>query len=144
MELSSHYEGSTFKGRAAQEAATTSKHSSYSGPKRNFIFGDYYILHTLAHTKLLRVDKPMTVEQQIDGFIQGIQYTTTPNIVINLAGDQVARLSFDSYYYVVASRLELFLSLTHKITSTENRHVNEFNQKRTKNITNINKETNKR
>ena len=143
VELSSHFEGSTFKERVAQEAATTLKHASYSGPERNFTFWDYYTLYARAHSKLLRVDKLMTVEQQIDGFIQGIQYATTQSIVINLTGDQAARISFDSYYNAVASRLELSLSLTHNITSTENRHVNEVNQKRTKQFTNNNKETNK-
>ena len=86
----------------------------------------------------------MTVEQQIDGFIQGIQCTTAQSILINLAGDQAPRISFDSYYNAVASRLELSLSLTHKITSTKNRNVNEVNQKRTKQFSNNNKDTNKR
>ena len=144
MELSSHFEGSTFKERVAQKAATILKHASYSGPKRNFIFGDYYTLNARALTKLLRVDKPMTVEQQIDGFIQGVQCAIAQSIVINLVDDQAARLSFDSYYNAVESRLELSLSLTHTITFTENRHVNEFNQKRTKQFTNNNKDTNKR
>ena len=85
----------------------------------------------------------MTVEQQIDGFVQGIQRATAQSIVINLAGDQAARISFDSYYNIVASRLELSLSLTHKITSTENRNFNEVNQKRTKQFSNNNKDTNK-
>ena len=77
----------------------------------------------------------MTVEQQIDGFIQGIQCVTAQIIVINLAGDQTAHISFDSYYNAVASRLELSLSWTHKTTSTENKHVNEVNQKRKKQFT---------
>ena len=144
MELSSHFEGSTFKERVTQEAATTLKHASYSGPKHNFTFVGYYTLHARAYTKLLRVDKHMTVEQQINGFIQSIQCATAQSIVINLAGDQADRISFDSYYNAVASRLELSLSLTHKITSTENRHVNEVNQKRTKQFTNNNNDTNKR
>ena len=71
VELSSHFEGSTFKEWVAQEAATTLKHASYSGPKRNFNFRYYCTLHTRAYAKLLRVDNPMTVEQQIDGFILG-------------------------------------------------------------------------
>ena len=144
VELSSNFEGSTFKEMVACKADTTSKHPSYSGPKRNFTFGDYYTLHAHDHAKLLRVDKSMTVEQQIDGFIQGIQCTTAQSILINLAGDQAARISFDSYYNAVASRLELSLSLTHKITSTKNRNVNEVNQKRTKQFSNNNKDTNKR
>ena len=60
----------------------------------------------LVYAKLLRVDKHMTVKQQIDGFIQGIQCATAQSIVINLAGDQAARLSFDSYYNDIVSRLE--------------------------------------
>ena len=52
----------------------------------------------------------MTVEQQIDGFIQDIQCATAQSIIINLAGDQATRISFDSYYNAVASRLELSLS----------------------------------
>ena len=144
VELSSHFEGSTFKERVAQEAATTLNHDSYSRPTPNFTFGDYYTLHARTHAKLLRVDKHMTVEQQIDGFIQGIQFATAQSILINLAGDQAARISFDSYYNDVASRLELYLSLTHKINSTENRNVNEVNQKRLKRFSNNNKDTNKR
>ena len=132
VELSIHFKGSTFKEWVAQEAATTLKHASYSGPKRNFTFGDYYSLHAGAHARLLRVNTPMTVEQQIDGFIQGMQCATAQSIVINLVRDQVARQSFDSYYNAVASRLELSLSLTNRVTSTENKNVNEFKQKRTK------------
>ena len=71
VELSSHFEGSTFKEWVAQEAVTSLKHASYSGPKRNFNFRYYCTLHTRAYAKLLRVDNPMTVEQQIDGFILG-------------------------------------------------------------------------
>ena len=144
VELSSHFEGSTFKERVTHEAATPLKHASYSGHKRNFAFGDYYSLHARAHAKLLRVDKPMTVEQQIDGFIQGIQCATTQSIVINLAGDQAARQSFDSYYNDVASRLELSLSLTIKGTSTENRNVNEFKKKRTKKLSSDSKHNTKK
>ena len=115
----------------AQEAATTLKHASYSGPKRNFTFEDYYSLRAGAHAKQIRVNKPMTVEQQIDGFIPDMQCATAQSIVINLAGNQAARKSFDNYYNDVTSRLELSLSLTNKVTSIENRHVNELKQKRT-------------
>ena len=110
VELSIHFEGSTFKARVIQEAVTTLKHNSYPGDKLNLTLRDYYTLHARAHAKLLRVDKPMIVEQQIDGFIQGIQCATAQIIVINLAGDQTAHISFDSYYNAVASRLELSLS----------------------------------
>ena len=125
-ELSLHFEGSTFKARVAQEAGTTLKTALYSGPKRNFSFGDYYSLHAGAHAKLSRANKPMTVEQQIDTFIQGMQCATVQSIVVNLAGDPTVRTSFDAYYNAVASRLELSMSLTHKSIPSENRNVNKM------------------
>ena len=123
-ELSLHFEGSTFKERVAQEAGTILKTAAYSGPKRNFNFGDYYSLHAGAHAKLTRANKPMTVEQQIDTFIQGMQCATVQSIVVNLAGDTTVRKSFDTYYNAVASRLELSMSLTHKGISSDSRNVN--------------------
>ena len=125
-ELSLHFEGSTFKARVAQEAGTTLKTALYSGPKRNFSFGDYYSLHAGTHAKLSRAEKPMTVEQKIDTFIQGMQCATVQSIVVNLAGDNTVRTSFDVYYNAVASRLELSMSLTHKGIPSENRNVNKM------------------
>ena len=68
----------------------------------------------------------MTVEQQIDTFIQGIQCATIQSIVVNLAGDVAARVSFETYYNALASRLELSLSLTQTSSNRETRNVNEF------------------
>ena len=110
----------------AQEAGNMLRSATYSGPRRNFSFSSYYDRHSQAHNKLLHARKPMTVEQQIDTFIQGIQCATTQSIVVNLAGDIAARISFETYYNAVASRLELSLSLTQTSSSHETRNVNEF------------------
>ena len=75
-ELCLHFEGSTYKEHVSQEAGTTLNNACYTGPKRNFTFGDYYILHAGARVKLLRASKTMSVEQQIDAFIQGMQCAT--------------------------------------------------------------------
>ena len=77
----------------------------------------------------------MTIEQQIDTFVQGIQCATAQSIVVNLAGDLTARASFESYYNAVASRLELSLSLTNTPSNRENRNVNEFSVRKRKNPT---------
>ena len=74
----------------------------------------------------------MSIEQQIDAFIQGINCATAQSIVVNLAGDPSVRTSFDTYYNAVASRLELSLSLTAKSTNRVERHVNETANKRRK------------
>ena len=66
----------------------------------------------------------MTVEQQINAFVQGIQCATTQSIVVNLAGDQTVRTSFDEYYNVVASKLELAMTFTGKSNSTITWNVN--------------------
>ncbi len=121
-----HYNGSTFHERVAQEAATMLQTASYSGPHRNFTFSSYYDRHSQAHTKLLQAKKPMTIEQQIDTFVQGIQCATAQSIVVNLAGDATARTSFETYYNAVASKLELSISLTHTPSNRENSNVNEF------------------
>ena len=76
--------------------------------------------------KLLQVRKHMTVEQQIDTFVQGIQCVTAQSIVVNLAGDPAIWTSFEVYYNAVASTLELLLPLTHTPTNRESRNVNEF------------------
>ena len=68
----------------------------------------------------------MTVEQQIDAFVQGIQCATTQSIVVNLAGDQTVRTSFDDYYNAVATRLELAMTLTGKTNNTVTRNVNQM------------------
>ena len=124
--LLNHFEGSTYRERVAQEAGNMLRSATYSGPRRNFSFSSYYDRHSQAHNKLLHARKPMTVEQQIDTFIQGIQCATTQSIVVNLAGDVAARISFETYYNAVASRLELSLSLTQTSTNRETRNVNEF------------------
>ena len=131
--LLKHFEGSTFRERVAQEAATMLRTASYSGPRRNFTFSSYYDRHSQAHTKLLQAKKPMTIEQQIDTFVQGIQCATAQSIVVNLAGDATARTSFETYYNAVASKLELSISLTHTPTNRENRNVNEFASGKRKN-----------
>ena len=127
-----HFEGSTYKERLAQEAGSILKNTSYSGPRRNFSFGDYYKRHALAHTKLESANKPMTTEQKIDTFVQGMQCSTAQNIVVNIAGIDTHRSTFDAYYNAVASKLELALSLTNKSTETETRNVNSVDQKKRK------------
>ena len=117
MTLLGHFEGSTYKERLAQEAANMICSVSYSGPRNNFTFGKYFDCHSKAHVKLDQANKPMSVEQQIDAFIQGINCATTQSIVVNLVGDPNVRTTFDTYYNAVASRLELALSLTAKPTN---------------------------
>ena len=70
----------------------------------------------------------MTVEQQIDAFVQGIQCSTTQSIVVNLAGNPAVRTSFDNYYNAVASRLELAMTLTGKGTTSVTRNVNQVSK----------------
>ena len=124
-DLLNHFEGSTFRERMAQEAANMLRSATYNGPKRHFTLGDYYARHSKAHVKLQKVGKPMTVEQQIDTFIQGIQCATAQSIIVNVAGDPTVRTSFDTYYNVVASRLELALSLSGKQPNSVSRNVNQ-------------------
>ena len=111
--------------RGSRSGYYIKKNAGYIGPRRNFTFGAYYTLHATAQCKLLRAGKPMSVEQQIDAFIQGMQCATAQSIVVNLSGDATIRTSFDSYYNAVASKLELSMSLTHKSTQGERRNVNE-------------------
>lgn len=127
--LLGHFEGSTFRERVAQEAGTMIRTASYSGPRRNFTFSSYYDKHSTAHLKLSQAGKPMSTEQQIDSFVAGIQCATAQQIVVNLAGDQTVRTSFETYYNAVASRLELSLSLTHMPTNRETRTVNQLKGK---------------
>ena len=131
--LLNHFEGSTFRERVAQDANNMLRSATYSGPRRSFSFSSYYDRHSQAHNKLRQAGKPMTVEQQIDTFVQGIQCATTQSIVVNLAGDIAARTSFESYYNAVASRLELSLSLTQTHSNRETRNVNEFASGKRKN-----------
>ena len=67
----------------------------------------------------------MTIEQKIDTSIQGIQSATTQSIIVNVAGDPTVRTSFDTYYNMVASRLELELSLSGKQFDSVQRNVNQ-------------------
>ena len=67
-ELVNHFEGDTYKHYSVQEAYPILKLASYTGPKNNLSFGDYYKLHRSACGKLLRASKPMTTEQNIDSF----------------------------------------------------------------------------
>ena len=98
----------------------------YSGPRHNFSFSSYYDHYSQAHMKLLQVRKHMTVEQQIDTFVQGFQCVTARSIVVNLAGDPAIWTAFEVYYNAVASTLELLLPLTHTPTNRESRNVNEL------------------
>ena len=125
LDLTSHFEGATFKERIAQEAGQAIRTAKCTGPKRNFTFGDYYSRHSQAHIKLLKAGKPMTIEQQIDAFVQGIQCATTQAIVVNLAGVQAVRTSFDVYYNAVASKLELAMTLTGKSNNNVTRNVSQ-------------------
>ena len=62
----------------------------------------------------------MTIEQQIDTFVQGIQCTTTQIVIVNLSGDPRLKTSFEAYYNTATSCLELSLSLTNTPTNSEN------------------------
>ena len=115
-DLLKHFEGSTFKECTGQEAANMLRNASYGGPRRNFTFGDYYSRHAKAHIMLQKVGKGMTIEQQIDTFVQGIQCAVAQSIIVNVADDPIVRSSFDTYYNVVASKLELLISLSNKPT----------------------------
>ena len=123
--LISHFEGATFMERMAKEAGQTIRTAVYTGPRHNFTSGDYYSRHSKAHIKLLKAGKPMTVEKQIDSFVQGIQCATMQSIVVNLAGDRTVRTSFDQYYNAVASRLELAMTLTGKSNHSVTRNANQ-------------------
>ena len=125
FDLVSHFEGATYKQRIAQEANSLLRNTTYSGPKKHFSFGDYYNRHSRAHVRLLAAGKPMTTEQQIDTFIQGVQCATTQSIIVSISGDPSVRTSFETYYNNVASRLELALSLTSKPSDSITRHVNQ-------------------
>ena len=75
-QLHHHFEGDRYKQRSSQEAGSILRSATYSGVRKNFMFGDYYKLHSNAHTKLLRAGKPMSIEQKIDSFIQRIECST--------------------------------------------------------------------
>ena len=128
----SHFEGDTFKERVAQEANAILRMVIYHGPHKNFSFRDYYSRHSKTHSKLLKADKPMTIQQQIDAFIVGIKCATTQTIIVNVSGDRTIRASFEIYYNAIASKLELALQLTNQISHTENRNVNQFNLNKNK------------
>lgn len=130
LALLAHFEGSTYKERVGQEAASELRSASYVGPKRNFTFGSYYGIHSKAHTKLDRADKPMTVVQKIDTFVQGIKCAVTQTIIVNLSTDPRNRQSFESYYNAIASRLELAISMNDKVSQNETRNVNETKGKK--------------
>ena len=133
LDILSHFEGETFKERVAQEANTILRTVMYHGPRKNFSFGDFYARHSRAHIKLLKANKPMTVQQQIDTFIAGIKCATAQAIVVNISGDSTIRTSFDTYYNAIASKLELALQLTNQISLAENRNVNKFESSKYKN-----------
>ena len=84
----------------------------------------------------------MTVEQQIDTFVQVIQCATTQKNVINLSGRPIVRTSFEAYYNAIASRLELSLSLTNTPTNCENININEFAFGKRKNSANKGRNSN--
>ena len=74
----------------------------------------------------------MSTEQKIDPFIQGMQCSTTQNIVVNITGITALCTSFNTYYNAVASKLELAISLTNRSGENETRNVNNINQKKRK------------
>jgi len=64
-ELLSYFKRATYKQKYAHEASTILKTDSYSGPKKNFSFDDYYKLHSSVHSELLRALKPMSIEKKL-------------------------------------------------------------------------------
>ena len=138
LSILSHFEGDTFKQRIAQEVNTILRTVIYHGPRKNFSFGDYYSCHSKAHIKLLKVDKPMTVQQQIDSFIAGVKCAIAQTIIVNVSDDRTIRTSFEIYYNATASKLELALQLTNH--NNENRNVNQFNLSKNNTRTRIDEE----
>ena len=128
-----HFEGDSFRERVAQEANTSIRTVIYHGPCENFSFGDFYIRHSRAYIKLLKSNKPMPVQQQIDTSIADIECATNQGIIVNVSGDQTIRASFDTYYNAIASKLELTLQLINQISLTENRNINKFESSTYKN-----------
>ena len=78
----------------------------------------------MANLKLVQASKPLTCEQHIYHFIQGIMCVTDQTIVVSIADHITICTSFDTYYNVLASRIELALSLTLQLNKSETRHVN--------------------
>ena len=122
LSLLSHFEGDTFKEMVAKDTNTILCTVIYHGPRKNFPFGDYYSRHSKAHIKLLKEDKPMTVQQQIDSFIAGMKCATAQIIILNVSGDRTIRTSF-----------EIYLQLTNQTSHNENRNDNQFNLNKNKN-----------
>ena len=127
-----YFEGSTYKEHLAQEAGNILRYTTHNGPKRIFLFGDYYKLHALVHTKLDTANKPISTEQKDDSFIQGIPCSATQNIVVDIVGITALRTSLNTYYNAVASKLELAISLTNKSRENEPINGNNINQKKRK------------
>ena len=98
LSLLSHFEGAAFKERVAQEANAILRTVIYHGPCKNFSFGDYYSRQSKAHIKVLKADKPMTVQQQTDAFIAGVKCATAQIIIVTVSGDRTIRANFEIYY----------------------------------------------
>ena len=80
----------------------------------------------------------MTVQQQIDTFIQGVKCATIQSIVVIIYGIACIRTGFDTYYNAIASKLELALALSTSVTQNKTRNVNQLNLNKNKIITKIN------
>ena len=90
-------------------------------------------MHSGAHSKLLRAEKPLSTEQKIDTFVQGIECSTAQSIIFSISGDDTIRTFFDTYYNAIASRIELANSLTQKsIFKREDGFVNQEKSGRNK------------
>ena len=72
----------------------------------------------------------MTVQQQSDTFIQGIKCATAQTIVVNVSDNAAICTSFDTYYSVLASKLELALTLSNTMSQSGNRYVSNFDPNR--------------
>jgi hypothetical protein len=66
------YEEDSAKTRGKQECYNAISKATYLGPRRNFDFSSYVVIHQQAHQDLHRLGEPVPENKKVCNFLNGI------------------------------------------------------------------------
>jgi hypothetical protein len=70
--LINYYEEDSAKTRGKQECYNAISKATYLGPRRNFDFSSYVVIHQQAHQDLHRLGEPVPENKKVCNFLNGI------------------------------------------------------------------------
>jgi hypothetical protein len=105
--LMNFYEGDSAKMRNKQECYDAIAKASYQGPKRNFVFNSYVMIHQQAHQDLIRLGEPIPENKKVRDLLNGITDPQCTNIKLTVLANQAYMNDFSQTVNYISTAIDL-------------------------------------